>query len=233
MHIFPHSQNSPWYSAKLTTCCVLVCLCHPRAFTQHSDVSVYLYVCGGKTRTSCCAVSQLNMQSWLLSGICLLLRTSSLVTKLTLFKLALSQRCQINYCRVPLPNLSQKLCITRQGICVLLSLLYVAVMDSVWPARGSMWLKMLPSMALYHPAQWLSEGRIIGEQTEFPWLGAYVYSLLVWIVSHFFLLFLILFKHRKRFWIPFFSQALKAAFYSSQKSSFPSCFESLYFPCEF
>lgn len=187
----------------------------------------------GKTRTSCCAASHLNMQSGLLSDICLLLKTSSLVTKLTLFKLALSQGCQINSSRAPGPNLPLKICITWQGISVLLSLLYVAVMDSVWPARGSIWLKMLPSMALYHLAQWYSEGRIIGELTEFPWLGAYLNSLLVWMVSHCFLLFLILLKHRKRFWISFFSQAFKAAFNSSQKITFPACFESLYFLCEF
>lgn len=125
-------------------------------------------------------------------------------------------------------------CITWLWICVLLSLPYVAVMHSVWPASGSMWLKMLPSsMALFHAAQWFSEGRIIGGLTEFPWLGAYLNSLLVWMVSHCFLLFLILLQHRKRFWIAFFSRAFKAAFYSSQKISFPACFESFYFLCEF
>lgn len=140
--------------------------------------------------------------------MCLLLSASSLAAKLALFKLALWRGCQINSSRVQLPNLSLKSCITCLWICVLLSLPYVADMDLVWPASGSIRLKMLPSMALSHPPWWHSEGRIIGRLTEFPWLGAYLNNLLVSMVSCSSLLFLILLKHRKRFRIAFSSQVV-------------------------
>lgn len=157
----------------------------------------------------------------------LLLNSSSSAAKLALFKLALLRGCQINSSRVHLLNLSLKCCITCLCIFVLLPLPYVADTDLVWPASGSIWLKMLPSsMAFSHPALRRSEGRVIGGLTEFPWLGAYLNNLLVWKVSRSSLLFLTLLKHRKRFWIAFFSQVVL-------KITFPAYFEGFHFLCEF
>lgn len=169
--VFPQAQDSPWCSPELTTCCVIGGFCCPGAFSQHAGVSAYSCL-GWENRDNLLCrhsaehATPVTLRDVLASKHCLLGGKAGFV------QLALSWGWQISSSWAHLPNVSLKPCITHLWICVLLSLPYGADMDLVWPASGSIWLKMLPSsMALSHPDQWHAEGRIIGGLTKFPWLG--------------------------------------------------------------
>lgn len=148
--------------------------------------------------------------------MCLLLKASSQAARLALSKLAL-WRCQIlPECTCQIPHWDSALH-AQAYVC------FYPDMDWLWPASGSIWLKMLlSSLALSPQAQWHSEVRIIGALTESYLLPDSVSdNLLVWTVSCSFLLFLIL-------WIAFSRVVLKLIYIAVRLLS--ASFEGFHLP---
>lgn len=209
---FPQAQDSPWYSPKLTICCVSGCFCHPRALAEHADVSGLLCLCWENQDILLCCQSPEHATSvtfrympaaknFLLGDKANFVQTCSFSRLSDKFIQSSSTKSLTE----AFYNTAMHLCASILALCSCHG--HFDLQVAVCGLKFFLLLRLF-----YHPAQWLSEGRIIGGLTEFPWLGAYLNSRLVWMVSHCFLLFLILLEHRKRFWIAFFSQPLKAAF---------------------
>lgn len=207
---FPQAQDSPCCSPKLTTCCVIGCFCHPRAFSQCGDVFVHSCLCSANQDILLCFQSPqhatpfilrdvLAAERSLLGGKDSFVRTCSLSRMSGKFFQSASTKSlteALHYKPMDSRASILTLC-SRQGLRLTCKWQYMAE-NASWKS----------SMARSHPVPQHSKRRIIGGLTEFPCLGPYLYNLLVWMVSHSSLTFLILLKCRKRFWIAFFSQVV-------------------------